>query len=80
MKSSGSEASPAGREEHIRKQFEDMLSAVAPGVPDAAARPVIDELVSKILAGMSPASDDSPVTERAVQPDSASATETGKGS
>lgn len=77
VRTSGSEASPAEREAHVRKQFEDLLSAVSPDVPDAAVRPVIDELVSKILSSMSTPLADSPVAE--TQPDPASATGTGNG-
>lgn len=67
VRGSGSQASPAEREAHVRKQFADLLSAVSPDVPDAAFQPVINELVSKVLAGMSSPIGDSPGVEN--QPD-----------
>jgi hypothetical protein len=72
VRTSGSEASPAEREAHVRKQFGYLLSAVSPDVPDAAIRPVIDELVSKVLASMSTS-----LGDPGTQPDSASVTESG---
>ena len=77
VRTSGSEASPAEREAHVRKQFGDLLSAAAPDVPDAAIRPVIDEFVSKILTSMSTPRAGTPAA--GTQPDSASATGTGSG-
>jgi len=77
VRTSGSEASPAEREAHVRKQFGDLLSAAAPDVPDAAIRPVIDEFVSKILTSMSTPRGGTPAA--GTQPDSASATGTGSG-
>jgi hypothetical protein len=56
----GSQGSPAEREAHVRKQFEEMLSNVAPGMPEAAFRPIVDELVARVVASMSPPPDDSP--------------------
>jgi hypothetical protein len=41
VRNSGSEASPAEREAHVRKQFGDLISAVAPDIPEAAFRPVV---------------------------------------
>jgi hypothetical protein len=79
VRGAGLVASPAEREERVRKQFTDLLSVFAPGVPDAAFRPVIDELVGKVLAGMDPPPGDSPVAATAARPDSADATETGHG-
>jgi hypothetical protein len=67
----GSGASAAEQEEYIRKQFADILNVVAPGVPDAATRPIIDELVGKLLAAMNPPPGDPPDT--VAPPDAASA-------
>jgi hypothetical protein len=67
VRSSGSEGSSAEREAHVRKQFEDLLNGVASDVPEAAFRPVVDELVSKVLASMSPPAGDSPDAEKAGQ-------------
>jgi hypothetical protein len=75
VRTSGSKASPAEREEYIRKQFGNLLSAVVPDLPEAAIRPVIDDLVRKVLASMSASPDDSPLV--GTQPDSGSETENG---
>lgn len=77
VRASGSEDSPAEREAQVRKQFQDLLTAVSPDLPDAAIQPVMDELVSKILASMSTPLSDSPVV--VTQPDSPSVRGTGNG-
>jgi len=61
VRTAAAETSPAEREAHVRKLFQDLLNAVSPDIPDAAIQPVIDELVSKVLAGMSPPPGDSEV-------------------
>jgi hypothetical protein len=54
VRTAGAETSPAEREAHVRKLFQELLDTVSPDIPDAAIQPVINELVSKVLAGMSP--------------------------
>ena len=77
VRAAGAETSPAEREAHVRKLFQELLNAVSPDIPDAAIQPVIDELVSKVLAGMSPPPG---VSEVAAPPaDSAATTRVGDG-
>jgi hypothetical protein len=56
---SGSQASPAEREAHVRKQFEDLFVAVSADIPEAAMQPVIEELVNRVLESMDLAIGDS---------------------
>lgn len=80
VRSPDPEASAAAREEHVRKLFESLLSALAPDVPDAAFRPVVNELVGKVLASMNLPPADLPIAETAAQPNPASASEPPPGS
>jgi hypothetical protein len=75
VRTSGSKASQVEREAYIQKQFRDLLSAVVPDIPEAAIRPVIDDLVRKILASMTTPSGDSSLV--GTQPDSGTETENG---